>query len=129
MIKNWGGHMKRRVTITANIYQDSSRVIGTKVSSCKMGGRSVYILLLSDVKSLWQQQQHRSRGKFRSHIMCESQETLNSNKSHAAVVSCFFVYFSKNNLDDLICCSSAVIRQRSRGFTSSVAAKVSALTS
>lgn len=78
--------MKRRVTITANIYQDSSRVIGT-VSSCKMGRRSVYILLLSDVKSLWQQQ-HRRRGKFRSHIMCESQEMLNSNKSHCGLFFC-----------------------------------------
>lgn len=124
-----GTHVKRRVTITANIYQDSSRVIGTEVSLCKIGRRSVYILLLSDVKALWQQQQHRSRGKFRSDIMCESQETLNGNKSHAAVVCCFFVYFSKNNLDDLICCTSAVIRQRSRGFTSNVAAKVSASTS
>lgn len=91
MMKHWGGaHVKRRVTITANIYQDSSRVIGTEVSSCKMGRRSVYILLLSDVKSLWQQQ-HRSRGEFRSHIMCESQETLDGNKSHAAVVGCFLI--------------------------------------
>lgn len=121
--------MKWKVTITATIYQDSSRVIGKDVSSCKMGRRSVYVMLLSDVKSLWQQQQHRSRGKFRSHIMCESQETLDGNKSQAAVVGCFLVYFPKNTLDNLICCSSAVIRQRSRGFTSSVAAKVSASTS